>query len=314
MSFQLCVRMCFYKNKNKGLCWRRTGRVQDCLRELLHNKVMALAFLIFINLDHTLHIHLEGEKDNWPRWCFSGFDVRWRLRYVEKQPGKFVGDTGCEKLPVEVFALLIVIMGVIMVLVGVNDDSWWWQLFHLENRFAELVALLRRGKRSAMTRWLAGSNAWPHLTITFWVAQLNHHFLFQSFPSSWLERSSWLKPLLLSGNCLPGRCSWGDLWPQPTENLQVCHQACSQSVTKARVHNGSPRGLHSQVHPAKASAKAFDDQVVPRPNPTKPWTILWWVRGPWWCSLRQRSTAIQQIGFKTSRETDSQAADLFMNI
>ena len=23
-------------------------------------------------------------------------------RYVEKQPGKFVGDTGCEKLPVEV--------------------------------------------------------------------------------------------------------------------------------------------------------------------------------------------------------------------
>ena len=45
----------------------------------------------------------------------SGFDVRWRLRYVEKQPGKFVGDTGCEKLPVEVFALLIVIMGMIMV-------------------------------------------------------------------------------------------------------------------------------------------------------------------------------------------------------
>ena len=44
-----------------------------------------------------------------------GFDVRWRLRYVEKQPGKFVGDTGCEKLPVEVFALLIVIMGMIMV-------------------------------------------------------------------------------------------------------------------------------------------------------------------------------------------------------
>ena len=41
------------------------------------------------------------------------FDVR--LRYVEKQPGKFVGDTGCEKLPVEVFALLIVIMGMIMV-------------------------------------------------------------------------------------------------------------------------------------------------------------------------------------------------------
>ena len=41
------------------------------------------------------------------------FDVR--LRYVEKEPGKFVGDTGCEKLPVEVFVLLIVIMAVIMV-------------------------------------------------------------------------------------------------------------------------------------------------------------------------------------------------------
>ena len=37
---------------------------------------------------------------------------------MEKQPGKFVGDTGCEKLPVEVFVLLIVIMGMIMVLVG----------------------------------------------------------------------------------------------------------------------------------------------------------------------------------------------------
>ena len=46
----------------------------------------------------------------------SGFDVR--LRYVEKQPGKFVGDTGCEKLPVEVFVLLIEIMGMIMV-------HWW---------------------------------------------------------------------------------------------------------------------------------------------------------------------------------------------
>ena len=53
----------------------------------------------------------------------SGFDVRWRLRYVEKQPGKFVGDTGCEKLPVEVFVLLIVIMGMIMVLVGDDDDD-----------------------------------------------------------------------------------------------------------------------------------------------------------------------------------------------
>ena len=64
-------------------------------------------------------------------------------RDVEKQPGKFVGDTGCEKLPVEV-----------------QQQSWsdkilipkvFAKVFFF--RFAGLVALLRRVRRNAMTRW-----------------------------------------------------------------------------------------------------------------------------------------------------------------
>ena len=64
-------------------------------------------------------------------------------RYVEKQPGKFVGDTGCEKLPVEV-----------------QQQSWSDKILipgvfakKIFFRFAGLVALLRRVRRNAMTRW-----------------------------------------------------------------------------------------------------------------------------------------------------------------
>merc|ERR1712037_1016152 len=37
-----------------------------------------------------------------PEECRTVYESSCTTRYVEKQPGKFVGDTGCEKLPVEI--------------------------------------------------------------------------------------------------------------------------------------------------------------------------------------------------------------------
>merc|ERR1712051_586264 len=37
-----------------------------------------------------------------PEECRTVFESSCTTKYVEKQPGKFVGDTGCEKLPVEI--------------------------------------------------------------------------------------------------------------------------------------------------------------------------------------------------------------------
>merc|ERR1712126_799030 len=37
-----------------------------------------------------------------PEVCKTVFESSCTTKYVEKQPGKFVGDTGCEKLPVEI--------------------------------------------------------------------------------------------------------------------------------------------------------------------------------------------------------------------
>merc|ERR1719209_1466444 len=37
-----------------------------------------------------------------PEECKTVYESSCTTRYVEKQPGKFVGDTGCEKLPVEI--------------------------------------------------------------------------------------------------------------------------------------------------------------------------------------------------------------------
>ena len=34
--------------------------------------------------------------------CRTVYESSCTTKYVEKQPGKFVGDTGCEKLPVEI--------------------------------------------------------------------------------------------------------------------------------------------------------------------------------------------------------------------
>ena len=192
--------------QNKGLRWRRTGRVQDCLRELLHNEVMALTFL-FSSKGPATHFKFALTNNT-----IIGDDVScfWCFRYVEKQPGKFVGDTGCEKLPVEVFALLIVIMGMIMVLVGVNDDSCWWQLFHLENRFAELVALSKREPRSATTRWITTRPIFP-FQLFFWI-----------FSALYCNSVGHIGAIL--GNRLPSRRSWRDLRPEPSEDLQVKKQ------------------------------------------------------------------------------------------
>merc|ERR1712088_466934 len=37
-----------------------------------------------------------------PEECRTVYESSCTTKYVEKQPGKFVGDTGCEKLPVEI--------------------------------------------------------------------------------------------------------------------------------------------------------------------------------------------------------------------
>jgi len=37
-----------------------------------------------------------------PEICKTVYESSCSTKYVEKQPGKFVGDTGCEKLPVEI--------------------------------------------------------------------------------------------------------------------------------------------------------------------------------------------------------------------
>jgi len=37
-----------------------------------------------------------------PEECRTVYESSCTTRYIEKQPGKFVGDTGCEKLPVEI--------------------------------------------------------------------------------------------------------------------------------------------------------------------------------------------------------------------
>merc|ERR1712183_314950 len=37
-----------------------------------------------------------------PEECRTVYESSCTTRYVEKQPGKFVGDTACEKLPVEI--------------------------------------------------------------------------------------------------------------------------------------------------------------------------------------------------------------------
>merc|ERR1711983_471874 len=37
-----------------------------------------------------------------PEECRTVYESSCSTRYVEKQPGKFVGDTGCEKLPIEI--------------------------------------------------------------------------------------------------------------------------------------------------------------------------------------------------------------------
>ena len=38
-----------------------------------------------------------------PEECRTVYESSCTTKYVEKQPGKFVADTGCEKLPVEIF-------------------------------------------------------------------------------------------------------------------------------------------------------------------------------------------------------------------
>ena len=37
-----------------------------------------------------------------PEECRTVYESSCTTKYVEKQPGKFVGDTSCEKLPVEI--------------------------------------------------------------------------------------------------------------------------------------------------------------------------------------------------------------------
>merc|ERR1712098_124323 len=37
-----------------------------------------------------------------PQECMTVYESSCSTKYVEKQPGKFVGDTGCEKLPIEI--------------------------------------------------------------------------------------------------------------------------------------------------------------------------------------------------------------------
>ena len=37
-----------------------------------------------------------------PEECRTVYESSCSTKYVEKQPGKFVGDTACEKLPVEI--------------------------------------------------------------------------------------------------------------------------------------------------------------------------------------------------------------------
>merc|ERR1719357_491586 len=37
-----------------------------------------------------------------PEECRTVYESSCTTKYVEKQPGKFLGDTGCEKLPIEI--------------------------------------------------------------------------------------------------------------------------------------------------------------------------------------------------------------------
>ena len=37
-----------------------------------------------------------------PEQCRTVYESSCTTKYIEKQPGKFVGDTSCEKLPVEI--------------------------------------------------------------------------------------------------------------------------------------------------------------------------------------------------------------------
>ena len=37
-----------------------------------------------------------------PEECRTVYESSCTTKYVEKQPGKFVGDTSCEKLPIEI--------------------------------------------------------------------------------------------------------------------------------------------------------------------------------------------------------------------
>ena len=138
------------------------------------------------------------------------FDVR--LRYVEKEPGKFVGDTGCEKLPVEVFVLLIVIMAVIMV--------------HL------CLLVLMMMMATIVWRWLQICGAGCtfeegaeecHDKVKNNKAHLTCLPVFQRFFSALYCNSVGLIGAIL-GNRLPSRRSWRDLRPEPSEDLQVKKQ------------------------------------------------------------------------------------------
>merc|ERR1719431_2060007 len=46
-------------------------------------------------------VEKEGNGQG-PEECRTVYESSCTTKYVEKQPGKFVGDTGCEKLPVEI--------------------------------------------------------------------------------------------------------------------------------------------------------------------------------------------------------------------
>ena len=60
----------------------------------IHGQIIKKVYQIFYFRDDSLG---EGAEEK----CETFYETACTTKYVEKRPGKFVGDTKCEKLPVE---------------------------------------------------------------------------------------------------------------------------------------------------------------------------------------------------------------------